>query len=284
MSKIIVTSDQHLGYEHSYVNDFNNFLDYISTRSDVESLVLLGDIVDMWRRDVSGLFLAYSDVVKRLLDLRDSKKINIYIVAGNHDYHLLKLQSQDYKFEFYQELYTSNDAPTAITTKPIENRKYIFKHGWEFDLAQHPLIMEAMCHNMSDEAGQSRSSVYNILQIAKDHFDKDLKEIIEFHDQNNNGYVENLLLPPEQRLKPYLGDVERKAYSSTKEGETLIFGHTHRPFVGSDKTVINTGSWVSEAKFHNTYVELDEKGMKLFQFVNNSNIEDLTKDLSYSFS
>jgi hypothetical protein len=75
------------------------------------------------------------------------------IVAGNHDYHLLKLQSQDCKFEFYEELFTSNDAHTAIRMKPVENKKYIFKHGWEFDLAQHPLIMEAMCHNMSDAAG-----------------------------------------------------------------------------------------------------------------------------------
>jgi UDP-2,3-diacylglucosamine pyrophosphatase LpxH len=279
MSKIVVTSDQNLGYEHSNVIDFTNFLDYISTRDDVKSLVLLGDLIDMWRRDVSGLFLCFSDMIKKLLDLRDSKKIDVYIVAGNHDYHLLKLQGQDYKFKFYQELPTSN----VLITKGDGNKKYVFKHGWEFDMAQHPLIMEAMCHNMSDAAGHAMSSIYNILQIAKDQFDKDLKEIIDFHNQKQkDGYVENLLLPPEQRLKSYLGDVEKKAYLSVKEGEILIFGHTHRPFISSDNKVLNTGSWVSDAEFHNTFVELEETEMKLFQFVNKANVNDLTKDLNYS--
>jgi predicted phosphodiesterase len=143
--------------------------------------------------------------------------------------------------------------------------------------------MEAMCHNMSDAAGHAMSSIYNILQIAKDQFDKDLKEIIDFHNQKQkDGYVENLLLPPEQRLKSYLGDVEKKAYLSVKEGEILIFGHTHRPFISSDNKVLNTGSWVSDAEFHNTFVELEETEMKLFQFVNKANVNDLTKDLNYS--
>lgn len=280
MQKVVVTSDQHLGYEHSNDNDFRNFLDYISTRDDVKSLVLLGDIIDMWRRDVSGLFLCFSDVIKRLLDLRESKKIDIWIVAGNHDYHLLKLEGQDYRFKFYQEL-PADDTGMIITTSG--NRKYIFKHGWEFDLAQHPLIMEAMCHNMSDSAGHARSSIYNILQTAKDQFDKDLKDIIEFHDKND-GYVQNLLLPPERRLKSYLGDVERKAYTSVNPGQTLIFGHTHRPFISSDSTVLNTGSWVSDSEYPNTFAELDEKEMRLYQFVDKNNIKDLTEQLSYSMS
>src|SRR5215208_4583932 len=105
MSKIILASDQHLGYEHSNVTDFENFLDYIShKRSDVGSLVLLGDTIDMWRRDVSGLFMIFSDIVDKLLDLQNSKKIDIHIVAGNHDYHLLKLNGPEYKFRFHKQL------------------------------------------------------------------------------------------------------------------------------------------------------------------------------------
>jgi UDP-2,3-diacylglucosamine pyrophosphatase LpxH len=191
MSKIVVTSDQHLGYEHSNVSDFLNFLDFILERNDVQALVLLGDMVDMWRRDASGVFLCFSEIIKKLLDLKYSKKIDIFIVAGNHDYHLLKLGGQDYKFHFYQEL----PSATFSITKTSGNKKYTFKHGWEFDLAQHPLVMESMCHNMSDDAGHARSSIYNILQIAKDQFDKGLKEIIGFHNQRN-GYVQNLMLSP----------------------------------------------------------------------------------------
>lgn len=284
MSKIVITSDQHLGYEHSNVNDFVNFLDFILARNDVQSLVLLGDLIDMWRRDVSGLFLCFSEITKKLLELRDSRKTDVYIVAGNHDYHLLKLQTKDYKFRFYQELPslppTFND---GSITKISANRKYIFKHGWEFDLAQHPLVMEALCHNMSDTAGHARSSIYNILQIAKDQFDEELKEIIDFHNERK-GYVQNLLLPPEERLKSYLGDVEKKAYASVNEGETLVFGHTHRPFISSDGKVINTGSWVADAEIHNTFVEIEDKEAKVFQFIDAQNIINLTDKLRYSLS
>jgi UDP-2,3-diacylglucosamine pyrophosphatase LpxH len=283
MSKIIVTSDQHLGYEHSNVSDFTNFLDFMMSRNDVQSLILLGDLIDMWRRDVSGLFLCFSEITKKLLDLRDSRKIDVYIVAGNHDYHLLNLQGKDYKFEFYLELPPAPTSDDSTKEMIASNKKYIFKHGWEFDLAQHPLIMEAMCHNMSDSAGHARSSIYNILQIAKDQFDKSLKEIIDFHNQRN-GYVQNLLLPPEERLKSYLSDVEKKAHASVNDGETLVFGHTHRPFISSDDKIINTGSWVTEAEFHNTFVEIEDKEAKLFQFIDKQNIIDLTGKLRFSLS
>ena len=79
--------------------------------------------------------------------------------------------------------------------------------------------------------------------------------------------VQNLLLPPEERLKPYLSDVEKKAYSTLNADETLIFGHTHRPFISSYSRVLNTGSWVSDAEFHNTFVELEDEEMKLPQFI-----------------
>jgi UDP-2,3-diacylglucosamine pyrophosphatase LpxH len=94
MTKIIVTSDQHLGYEKSNVDDFKDFLAYLlEPDADVQSLILLGDLVDMWRRDASGLFLAFSEIVSTLLKLSITKKIEVSIVAGNHDYHLLKLQN-----------------------------------------------------------------------------------------------------------------------------------------------------------------------------------------------
>ena len=170
---------------------------------------------------------------------------------------------------------------TSFVTSLQSSSKYIFKHGWEFDLAQHPIIMEAMCFNMSDEAGHIKSSIYNILEITKDQLDKDLKEIIDFHNKKD-GYVQNLLLPPEQRLKPYLADVEKKAYSTVKDGEILVFGHTHRPFISDDGKIVNTGSWVKEAEFHNTFLEIDGNIMRLFQFNNEDAIVDTTEKLTLS--
>ena len=269
MTKIIITSDQHLGYDKSNVANFNNFLDYILTDAEVDSLILLGDLIDMWRRDASGLFLEFSETVRKLL--RIAEKVEVHIVAGNHDYHLLRLQDHGYPLKFYKSL-----PEVEITT--TRNKRFIFKHGWKFDLVQHPLIMEAMCHNMSDEAGQAISSVYHILDVAKDSLDKDLKEVIRFHDTQGQGYVKNLLLPPETRLESYFPDVERKAYESVGQGEILVFGHTHRPFVSSDQKVINFGCWVSDAQISNTFVQIEGEEMRLCQFTEKQTTIDITAE------
>jgi UDP-2,3-diacylglucosamine pyrophosphatase LpxH len=158
LKKIVVSSDQHLGYTNSRADDFRRFLDHVAKRNDIEALVVLGDLVYMWRRDVSGLFLEYKDVADRLSNLTNSG-IKICVVAGNHDYHLLRLQDPGYKFQFHKELSLNSS----------KGLKYIFKHGWEFDLAQQPLVMEALCHNLSDEAGTEKTRIYNFLMILKDH-------------------------------------------------------------------------------------------------------------------
>jgi meiotically up-regulated gene 157 (Mug157) protein len=188
MSKIVVASDQHLGYENSNADDFKNFLDYILTkRNDIQSFILLGDLVDMWRRDASGIFLEFSWMINQLLNIRNSKRIEIYIVAGNHDYHLLKLHGSSYLFKFYPKLPDSLSPSTAATQNntinplsQVINNKYIFKHGWEFDSAQHPIIMDWMCHNMSSDNGHVESNIYNILQTLRGRLDVELRELIDY--------------------------------------------------------------------------------------------------------
>lgn len=271
MSKIVVCSDQHLGYVNSRANDVRNFLDHLANRSDIETLVVLGDLVDMWRRDVSGLFLEYSDFIDKFLKIKKAG-IKIFMVAGNHDYHLLRLQAPSYQFEFCEDL---------VLPSGIEGLTYVFKHGWEFDFAQQPLIMEALCHNMSDEAGDARSRIYITLMILKDH----ISDLINFHG-GNEGYVKHLMTPPETRLKNYLTSVEAKACASCDNNEILIFGHTHRPFVSDDKRVINTGSWISEPQSNyifNTFAELDGDHISLMHFIDkNTPPEDITSKQTYA--
>ena len=78
--------------------------------------MLLGDIVDMWRRDASGVFLENMETVQIIKDLQ--VKIRVHWVAGNHDYHLLKLKNRAphyrYPFEFKRELEIKEvDAPSG---------------------------------------------------------------------------------------------------------------------------------------------------------------------------
>jgi predicted phosphodiesterase len=61
---------------------------------------------------------------------------------------------------------------------------------------------------------------------------------------------------PEIRLSKILGDVEHRACSRIKNGEILVFGHTHHPFINKAENVVNSGCWVTDSSVHNTVVEL----------------------------
>lgn len=236
----------HLGYERSDTEGFSSFLDSLSARNDVDAFVILGDFVDMWRRDASGVFLENHEILEKILRLRE--RIDVSVVAGNHDYHLLQLKHHKYPLE-------------ALPHKVIDRGdvRYRLVHGWEFDLEQRPLIMELLCHNFSDSLGALESGVFADLK----KFDSEVRALLEGH-QEPHELARRLMQPPEQRLQATISDVERKAFAARQPGEILVFGHTHRPFVSEGDTVANTGSWVTDAVVHDTYVELDGRGARLF--------------------
>ena len=66
--KVIVISDVHLGYEYCDRDALNNFLDELEKDPEITDLVLLGDIVDMWRRDSSGVFLESRETMDRIFE------------------------------------------------------------------------------------------------------------------------------------------------------------------------------------------------------------------------
>jgi UDP-2,3-diacylglucosamine pyrophosphatase LpxH len=263
--KAIVTSDQHLGYvgtsssTGSNSEDFGNFLDYLFSRDDVGHVIILGDFIDMWRRDASGLFLECYEFVDDLVKLSETR--DVQFVAGNHDFHLLKLEDHKYPFKFQEE----------ITSFSLGTAKYRLRHGWEYDLDQRPVIMEALCHNFSDDAGQIRSDIYDTIEHSID----ELKDIFSKHG-GRDAYLNNITSTPEQRLSSSFTNVENNAFNDLKPGEILIFGHTHRPFISDNGNLANSGSWVRDALVTNTFLELDDMGqVRLFTFKDAKNITEI---------
>jgi UDP-2,3-diacylglucosamine pyrophosphatase LpxH len=246
---VVVVSDQHLGYQNSDKQSFNSFLEELKGQADVSDLVLLGDVVDMWRRDASGVFLENKDTLDIIGLLQ--QKMNVHYVAGNHDYHVLQLQNHSYPFQFLENL-----------TLTEGNRTLRFQHGYEFDPLQAPLLMEALCRTMSDGGGGFESGAWATL--TRDWSDAQYIFSLLYKKRVIRKKVETLQTPPEARLATTLGDVERKASSIVKAGEVLVFGHTHRPFVNKAESVVNSGSWVTDASPHNTYVRIEAGKPRLF--------------------
>ena len=151
---IVVVSDQHLGIETADKAAFLRFLGQLQSDASVTDLVLLGDVVDMWRRDASGVFLENKDVLDQIILLQ--KKMRVYYIAGNHDFHVLKLQGRGYPVTFLKNLTLQQDGTT-----------YKFLHGWEFDEMQREHFMESLCHAMSDEKGDRDTHIWAALTRDK---------------------------------------------------------------------------------------------------------------------
>jgi len=254
---IIAVSDQHLGYnlsdkEKSDKDSFNAFLDSkMWDDPEITDLVLLGDVVDMWRRDASGVFLENRDTFDKIASL--PKRVTVHYVAGNHDFHVLQLKDHSYPFNFVNTLRLSEG-----------NLHYNFVHGYQFDKLQQKRLMEALCRRMSDTAGNFESGVWATL--TRDWSDLEYFLSLFFKKASIRKSVEKLQLKPEERLVGTREEVENLARTSTPPGEVLVFGHTHNPFINESATVVNTGCWVTDAPIYNTYARLDASGPRIFIF------------------
>jgi UDP-2,3-diacylglucosamine pyrophosphatase LpxH len=252
-----------LGSDKSEKAVFNGFLTSLMDDGDLTDLVLLGDIVDMWRRDASGVFLENMDTVQILKDLK--KRIKIHWIAGNHDYHLLRLKNRaayyDYPFEFHESL-EMTEGDTV----------YHFMHGHEFEYGNELKyirpILELLCHVMSDAEGVPEDEMWvDITKIMGDLHYSAFSQHLEGQDLVITH--KSLHDSPEERLKEKLHKVEMRAFEEIKDrpGHILIFGHTHHPFINPEGNLVNTGSWVTDTtRPHNTYVVLQDGRPRLFVF------------------
>lgn len=250
-TRVVVTSDHHLGYANADKTAFNGFLDELSQENDLTHLVLLGDVVDMWRRDASGVFLEGHDTIGKILALK-SKGVQVFYVAGNHDYHVLDLNPSAYPIQFSKEL-SLHDGPVT----------YRFVHGYEFDPEQKVPFMAFLCRVMSDTGGALENHLWTDFNSLNNIFSKIEPSFVK---ADIAAVAERLHRRPEDRLKGSLGHINSTACQQVKSGEVLIFGHTHIPFMNKAENVVNCGSWVKDSTPYDTYVELTDGKPRLFMF------------------
>ncbi len=108
MIKIII-SDIHLGSPHSRAEEFIRFIDNLPAEAD---LIINGDVVDHWHRDLEGIHL---DALNRLKD--ESLKRKVVWVRGNHD--------SKYKLE--------DPAKIEFADSYNINKRLYIAHGHNFD-------------------------------------------------------------------------------------------------------------------------------------------------------
>jgi UDP-2,3-diacylglucosamine pyrophosphatase LpxH len=252
LSAIVAFSDVHLGYDRTDYDRFMEFLQELQSRDDLADVVIVGDLIDLWRRDVVGLEFALSRYMEELKTLQ--KKINVHYVIGNHDFHIGSLKNHDYPFKPQSSLMLERFGYTVR-----------FLHGHQCDPLQNilgPDTSEILCWTLSDDVGEAKSRLWDLFGLKS----KLSKEEFE-------AKVDSLMSPPEDvRRTEALGAVTdfvecvRAYLKVTEEKEFIVFGHTHKPFIDLDSRVANTGCWIKGANPANTYFEFVQWPPRIVEF------------------
>ncbi len=254
---IIAVSDVHLGYMSrdktqslSNRDDFNRFLDNVLDADDIDKFVICGDLLDMWRRDISGVVVENAETLHKLHML--TSKMDVYYIVGNHDYHMHELRNFKYQFEISKEKILQEGGKT-----------YHFKHGYDFDPLMNEVYFNALCYS-NDELEDIATRAYEVWIKWREW--KDVLLAL-FKKEKIQEHLRKMATPVEIRVT--LADRDKinlRACRAVKEGEILVFGHTHKPFINEKENVVNLGSWVKDAQIQNTYLEIKNGGMALKKF------------------
>ena len=159
---VIVVSDVHLGGAESNFREFWDFLDWLTTLpaegkalkcnateltiKKPGTIVLLGDILELWDPEDDDRNYALTDVLAPISILSNLGCDIIYVI-GNHDEDLLDFKKAWRKknaefppkgsFEIVYRSYPRRKAGTKIIKGvPIGENTYVFLHGQQFDRFQ----------------------------------------------------------------------------------------------------------------------------------------------------
>jgi UDP-2,3-diacylglucosamine pyrophosphatase LpxH len=261
MSAIIAFSDVHLGYDRTDYDRFIEFLQELQKRDDVADVVIVGDLIDLWRRDVVGLEFVLSKYMEELKTLQ--KNVNVHYVIGNHDFHVGSLKNHEYPFT----------GQSFLTLERFGYTMY-FIHGHQCDPLQNilgPETSEILCWTMSDNVGEWKSKLWDIFgpKLAKG------RPEVTRHDFEDE--IDSLMSPPEDERrtealeKKYEGlsvfvECLKAYFRTTERDEFVVYGHTHKPFIDLNSRVANTGCWIKGAIHADTYFEFAQWPPQIVEF------------------
>ncbi|HMK47723.1 MAG TPA: metallophosphoesterase [Methanocella sp.] len=256
---IIVASDVHLGSQNSNKQEFMHFLDLCDSPA-VDRLVLLGDILDFWRRNNASVIVENSDVLEKIGRMKPGK---VHYIVGNHDYYILRL-SKRYASDYFH-------FPVSKSLRLTDgDSRFYFIHGYELEVLANlePVSIEnyeSFCDRMcfsEDVLGEYASNLWN------------------WYENRKGAWWKVKVIKSGPQIREEVNRIEALAKSKGKylllgmhPGEKLVFGHTHDPFMCEDGMVANSGSWFNEFKnsnHQNTYVKIDRGKMEVKTFDENN--------------
>lgn len=263
--EIVVVSDVHLGTYGSRANELVSYLESINPKT----LVLNGDIIDIWQFSKHYFPESHMRVVKAIMSLLTEGTI-VYYVTGNHDEMLRKFKGLKLgNFHIVNKVVLTLPTGKAwifhgdVFDTTMKHSKWLAKLGGKgYDLL---ILLNTFINWVSLKFGRGRVSL-----------SKKVKDSVK-------GIIK------------YVNDFEGTAAEIAMENNYtyVICGHIHQPKIrefsnerGNKVTYLNSGDWVENM----TSLEYNAKKWRIFDYQkeyssiqNESNTDKSLVD-SYNYS
>ena len=165
---IIAVSDLHLGDPVSNRAGFLSFIEeFLEPNSnEITDLVLLGDILDLWRRNSASVILENIDILNDVCSLG----FTVHYIVGNHDFIMKEISQVRDSTRLPEGLAYSPNNMTVSDSQLLNNggESYHFIHGHQmnywYTLPFYEAFSQAMC-----EVNEEVKELSNVWKTLRKH-------------------------------------------------------------------------------------------------------------------
>lgn len=246
---LAVISDLHLGTYGSHAKEFTEYLESINPKT----LILNGDIIDMWQFKKGYFPPAHWSAIKCLLN-KITQGVNVYYLTGNHDDHLRRLS----------DLSLTNFSILDKLVLELDNKKYWFFHGDVFDNSVNHSKWIAQFGGKAYDQLIRLNRVINLIRtkfrLGPVSFSKRIKSNVK-------------------KAVKFIGDFENTAIELGLENnyDYVICGHIHQAKIKTVRkglneiTYMNSGDWVESL----TSLEMVDGEWKIYNYLEEHTFDEL---------
>ena len=240
--KLVVISDTHLGTIGSRAKELHQYLKSIQP----ETIVLNGDIVDLWQFSKRHWNKYHTKVIKQILKFI-SDGVKVHYIAGNHDEALRRFLNFEIEgFKISNKLSMNLDGKKAwffhgdVFDASIQHAKWIAKlGGWGYNLL---ILLNRVVNVCLTRMGKEK---YSLSKKIKSSVKSAIKHISNFENAATD-------------------------FALSQDYQYVVCGHIHQPIIREVTTTkgkciyLNSGDWVESL----TALEYHNEHWKLFYYNN----------------
>ena len=246
--ELVVISDVHLGTYGCHAKELLNYLQSIKPKT----LVLNGDIIDIWQFSKSYFPKSHLKIIKKILDFA-SKGTQVYYITGNHDEMLRKFSDAHMgNFSIIDKLVLDLDGKKAwifhgdVFDASVQHSKWIAKLGGiGYD---YLILLNRFVNFILNKLGREP---YSFSKKIKSSVKSAVKHISDFESTATELAIQ-------------------------KKYDYVMCGHIHEPKLElvtnkyGTTTYLNSGDWIENL----TALEYNHKRWKIYHHVD-SNFENI---------